>query len=86
MFELIPFGKIWTHLSPKLCVKVSLLFFYKDDFGIKYLLKVDMPLNKETKPLTNVNQRNPKYLKIPIGQKFAQRKSWLWIVSFLFLR
>ena len=29
---------------------VSQLFFNKDDFGIKYLTEVDMPLNKETKP------------------------------------
>ena len=28
---------------------VSLLFFYKDGFGIKYLTKVDMRLNKENK-------------------------------------
>ena len=26
---------------------VSLLFFYKDGFGIKYHLKVDIPLNKQ---------------------------------------
>ena len=26
----------------------SLLLFYKDDFGIKWHTKVDMPLNKET--------------------------------------
>ena len=25
---------------------VPLLFFYMDDFGIKWLMKVDMPLNK----------------------------------------
>ena len=29
---------------------VSLLFFYKDGFEIKYTTKVDMPLNKETEP------------------------------------
>ena len=23
-----------------------LLFFYKDDFGIKWLMKIDVPLNK----------------------------------------
>ena len=26
------------------------LLFYKDGFGIKYTTKVDMPLNKESKP------------------------------------
>ena len=29
---------------------VFFLFFYKDGFGIKYVMKVDMSLNKETKP------------------------------------
>ena len=29
---------------------VPLLFFYKNDIGIKSSSKVDMPLNKETKP------------------------------------
>ena len=29
----------------------SQLFFLKDDFGIKYPTKVDMTLNKETKPI-----------------------------------
>ena len=29
---------------------VPLLFFYKDDFGIKLPTKIDMLLNKETKP------------------------------------
>ena len=29
---------------------VSLLFFYKDGFGIKLTMKADMPLNKETNP------------------------------------
>ena len=33
---------------------VSLLLFYKDRFGIKYPTKVDMTLNKETKPNTYV--------------------------------
>ena len=27
---------------------VLLLFIYKDGFGIKWLMKIDMPLNKET--------------------------------------
>ena len=27
---------------------VSLLFFYKDDFGIKWPMMVDVPLNRET--------------------------------------
>ena len=29
--------------------KVTLLFFYKDHFGIKESMKADMPLNIETK-------------------------------------
>ena len=29
---------------------VTQLFFYKNYFGIKYPIKVDMPLNRETKP------------------------------------
>ena len=29
---------------------VSLLLFYKDDFDFNLPTKVDMPLNKETKP------------------------------------
>ena len=29
---------------------VLLLFLYKDGFGIKYTTKLDMPLNKQTKP------------------------------------
>ena len=29
---------------------VPLLFFYKDDFAIKQLTKVDLALNIETKP------------------------------------
>ena len=34
---------------------VSLLFFLENGFGIKYLTKIDMPLNKEeTKPLEKV--------------------------------
>ena len=28
----------------------SLLVFYKGSFGIKWPIKIDMPLNKETKP------------------------------------
>ena len=32
--------------------KASVVFFYKDDFGIKLPTMVNMPLNKETKPLT----------------------------------
>ena len=30
------------------------LFFYKDGFGIKHPMKVDMPLNKETKMKQNL--------------------------------
>ena len=32
---------------------VSLLFFYKDSFGINYPSKIDMSLSKETKPKKN---------------------------------
>ena len=35
---------------------LSLLFSYNDDFGIKYPTKVDILLNKETKP--SKNQKN----------------------------
>ena len=34
--------------TPKLWVKIDPLSFYKDDFDIKYPMKVDIPLNKET--------------------------------------
>ena len=30
--------------------EIPLLYFYKDGFGIKLFMKVDVPLNKETKP------------------------------------
>ena len=33
---------------------VSLLFFFKDGLGIKHTMKVDMSLNKETKPNWNL--------------------------------
>ena len=36
--------------TPILSYIVPLIFFYKDDFGIKYPAKDDMPLHKETKP------------------------------------
>ena len=29
---------------------VSLLFFYKDNFGIREPMQIDMPINKENKP------------------------------------
>ena len=43
---------------------ISLPFFYKDGFAIKWPAKVDMSLNKETKPIvlshwlnrTNINR------------------------------
>ena len=35
---------------------VSLLFFNKDGFGIKWPSKVDMPLKKETKPNLMVSE------------------------------
>ena len=49
-FELIPLGKVLTPLS-------FLLMFYKDGFGIKLPTKVDMPLNKETKPYMKFHQK-----------------------------
>ena len=39
-----------------MCYIVPILFFYKDDFGIKYPTKIDMPLNKE--PEANMNTSN----------------------------
>ena len=36
-------------ILPAMALIVPLLFFYKDDFGIKLSKKVDMQLNKETK-------------------------------------
>ena len=35
-------------IPPAMCYIVPLLFFYKDGFGIKWAITVDMPLNKET--------------------------------------
>ena len=43
IFRLIPLEKIWA-------LSNSQLFFYKDDFGIKYSKKVDVLVNEETKP------------------------------------
>ena len=37
-------------ISPTIGKTILLLFFYMDDFDIKYSTKVDMPLSKETKP------------------------------------
>ena len=36
-------------------IPLLLLFFYKDGFGIKLSTKVDIPLNKETKPKLNLS-------------------------------
>ena len=36
---------------------VPQLFFYKDGFGFELAMKVDMPLNKETKPKNNSVQK-----------------------------
>ena len=36
------------------------MFFYKEVFGIKWPIKVDMPLNKETKD-TNIHSKAIKY-------------------------
>ena len=44
-----------------------IFFFYKSGFGIKFPMKVDMPLNKETKPklsnLKNVYQTKQNLVK-----------------------
>ena len=37
-------------IQPSMVYIVLLLFFYKDGFGIKLSIKIDMPLNKETNP------------------------------------
>ena len=37
-------------ISPAMTYIVLLLFLYKDGFGIKYTMKFDMPLNKESNP------------------------------------
>ena len=53
-------GKVWPFLSllpTAIGLIVSLLFLYMDSFGIKWLTKVDMPLNKETK-LNQTTWRN----------------------------
>ena len=41
---------MWTPLSTQVWALAPLLFFYKDGVSIKQPTKVDMPLNKETKP------------------------------------
>ena len=38
-------------ILPAMSPIISQLFFYTDSFGIKLSTKVDMPLNKETKPM-----------------------------------
>ena len=49
-------------------VIVSLLFFCKNNFGVKYPTKVDMPLNKETKPVKgNYYLVLPKYWVVICG-------------------
>ena len=35
---------------------VPLLFFYENGIGIKYPTKIDMPLNKETKPNQTISK------------------------------
>ena len=41
-------------IPPAMGEIVSLLFFYKDVFGIKYLLKVDMPLKQRNQTKTGL--------------------------------
>ena len=42
-------------ILPEIGLIVPLLFFSENGFGIKQPTKVDMPLNKETKPSYNEN-------------------------------
>ena len=50
-FRTNTFGKGMKPLIlPSMGWIIPLLFFYENGFGIKYPTKVDMPLNKETKP------------------------------------
>ena len=47
IFKLIPLGKLRTFLLPQ----QQLVFFFKDNIGIKLPTMANMPLNKETKQL-----------------------------------
>ena len=49
----MPLNKETKPKSLAIGLIASLLFFYNDDFGIKWPMKVDMPLNKETKHKLN---------------------------------
>ena len=50
-FQINPLQKDMNPLIPPVMSQiVSMLFFNMDGFGIKYPMKIDMPLNKETKP------------------------------------
>ena len=54
-------------VQPAMGQIISLLFFYKDSFGIKEPTKVDMPLNKEIKPnlkFTTLFMRNVTFQRI----------------------
>ena len=54
---------------------MNLLFFLKGGFGIKFTMKVDIPLNKETKqtkPETNICQ--------PLAPRFLD-----WIAAKIYL-
>ena len=47
-FRLIPLRKVWILLSPTPAIdRIVSVFFYKDGYGIKWTMKVDMPLNKD---------------------------------------
>ena len=46
----IPLEKVWTPLSSSYGLNSITAILLKDGFGIKLLMKVDLPLNKETKP------------------------------------
>ena len=51
-FRINTFGKGYIPSFPlAIGLILPLIFFYKDDFGIKSITKVDMPLNKETKAI-----------------------------------
>ena len=57
----IPLEKIWTALSPP-AQQVLQLFIYKNVIGIKYPMKVHMPLNKENKKQQKIVYFMFKYL------------------------
>ena len=58
---------------------MPLLLFYKDGFSIKQPMKVDMPLNKETKPymiISELQDGNKENLGLLTRWKKYQYKSY----------